>query len=180
VRRLLFVAAIPCVALAFAACGGGGDDDGGDDATPANGTPVGSLTPADTPPPTPESPIATPTRVAEDEPLLIVNFGATELLPTAADLAGMTQVEVIDMDGNDHSGVSLEALGQLVGAPAQGFVSLQGIRSDGIRYATVRFAIEEHAATTVLYVGESGNVEMGSSSIAPVSWVGAISAISFE
>jgi hypothetical protein len=178
---LLFVAAIPFVAITLAACGGGGDDDGpGDDTTPANGTPAGSLTPADTPTPTPESPIATPTRVADDEPLMIVNFGATELLPTAADLAGMAQVEVTDMDGNDHSGVTLEALGQLVGAPAQGFVSLQGIRSDGVRYATVRFAIEEHAATTVVYVGEGGNVEMGSSSIASVSWVGAISAVSFE
>jgi hypothetical protein len=177
---LLFVAAIPCVALALAACGGSGDDGPGDDTTPANGTPAGTLTPADAPTPTPESPIATPTRVADDEPLMIVNFGATEVLPTAADLAGLAQVEVTDMDGNDHTGVTLAELGQLVGAPAAGLVSLQGIRSDGIRFATVRFAIEDHAATTVVYVGESGNVQMGSSSIAPVSWVGAISAISFE
>jgi hypothetical protein len=170
------------LAAVLIACGGGGDDDatpnGGSSST--DGTPAGTLTPAESPTPTPESPLATPTRVADDEPVMAVNSGPMELFPTVAELGALPQTEVTGSDGNSYTGTTLAVLGEQVSAPAQGFVSIQGIRSDGIRYATVRFAIEEHAGTTVVFVGESGNVEMASSSIAAANWVGAISAISYQ
>jgi len=175
---MIFAAGAALVAVTLVACGGGDDDDDADNG--GDETPAGSLTPAESPTPSPESPLATPTRVADDEPVVAVNFGANEFFPTAAQLAELPETEITGSDGSSYTGVSVAALGEQVGAPGEGFVSLQGIRSDGIRFATVRFAIEEEGDSIVVFIGESGNVEMASANVPVANWVGAISAISYQ
>jgi hypothetical protein len=168
--------------VALVACGG--DDDSPDgtatsDVSSGDGTPAGTLTPDGTPTETPETPIATPTRVADTDPLMVVNYGATLLQPTAADLAALPQVEVEGLDGETYSGVTLNDLAAAVGAAADGFVEVQGIRSDGVRLTTVRYSLAESGADTVVFVGESGNVNVASASVPLANWLSAVQAIAY-
>ncbi len=172
----------PLLLLAVAGCGG--DDDGSDatatsDASSNNGTPAATLTPSESPTATPDEPIATPTRVADTDPLMVVNYGETVLQPTAADLAAMPQSEIEAADGETYTGVTLVDLAAAMGAPSDGYVEMRGIRSDGIRLVTLRYFLAESGTDTVVYVAESGNVDLVSASVPLSNWLTAIMAISY-
>lgn len=174
----------PLLLLTLAACGGDDDDSPADasatgDSSSNEGTPGATLTPAESPTVTPETPVATPTRVADDEPLMVVNYQATLLEPTAADLAALPQIQVTGIDGKTYSGVSFNDLAAAVGAPPEAFVEVRGIRSDGVRLTTLRYSLAENGADSVFYIAESGNVDLASASIDPVNWLAAIQAVGY-
>jgi hypothetical protein len=172
----------PLLLLAVAGCGG--DDDGTDatatsDASSNNGTPAATLTPSESPTATPEQPIATPTRVADTDPLMVVNYGETVLQPTAADVAAMPQTPITGIDGQTYTGVTLADLAAAMGAPSDGYVEMRGIRSDGKRLVTLRYSLTDNGTDTVVYVADSGNVDLVSASVPQSNWLTAIMAISY-
>lgn len=182
-RRLLFIPFVLAFILPLAAACGGDDDSSatgtGSPDTSGNSTPAATLTPAESPTATPEQALPTPTRVADDEPLLVITYGDQTVTPTAADLAAYQQSE-IEVDGQSYSGALLADIAGQMGAPAESTVYVEGIRSDGLRFATVRFALADVADGTVFYIGDSGHVNYASSAVAPAQWLMNVSAITFQ
>ena len=64
-------------------------------------------------------------------------------------------------------------------APAETTVSIEGIRTTGERYAIARFLLAEVAETSLLVLGEDGQVDFVSSSIEPALWMTAVNSVSF-
>lgn len=183
--RSFALAGVPLLLVGLAACGGDSDDEptatpaGAEDGTPTDSTPAGTLAPAESPTPTPETPLPTPTRVADTEPLMVVNFGETMIQPTAGDLAALDSIEITGTDGETYEGVSLAALAAEVSGQEAPNVEVRGIRSDGVRLATVTYSLTDSGEDTVIFVAESGNANLASASIPEANWLTAISSIAF-
>lgn len=175
---LLLFSALSLVALVgLAACGG--DDDGasnGDTGETPDAAENGA-TPPPTETPTPR-PIRTPTPVPSGEPVLLVVFEGAEYFPSEEQFRALPQA-TITADGTDYSGVTLGTIAVQVQAPAETTVSVEGIRADGERYAIARFLLSEVAETSLLVLGENGQVNLVSSSIEPAQWLTAVNSVSF-
>jgi hypothetical protein len=66
-----------------------------------------------------------------------------------------------------------------MGAPSDGYVEMRGIRSDGKRLVTLRYSLTDNGTDTVVYVADSGNVDLVSASVPQSNWLTAIMAISY-
>lgn len=181
--RFFLLLAAPLVALALVACGGDDDDassDGGDDASTsvAGASVTGEASADGTPTKTPESALPTPTPPAADEPVVSVVYQGSHYSPTAADLESLPQ-STISAGGNEYTGVTLSYIAAQVGAPADITVTIEGYRSDGLRYAIVRYPLAEVAEDTLVVFGQNGHLELVSASLPAEEWVTSISAISF-
>lgn len=179
-RRLLLAAA-PIALFALSACGGDSDD------TPANGdngdgTPAADTTPGEenTPQPTPtDGPMPTPTPLPDDAVVLQAVSAGQVYAPTRAEFAALPQIEITH-DGTSYSGVSFATLAAEVGAREGAIVTIEGTRSDNLRFGVIRFTIEELAETTVLTANEGGHLDLASTSIPPEQWLTTVTGVSFD
>lgn len=181
-RRLL---AAPLLALAAFSFACGGDSDG-DDADGPTSTPEGSPTATftaqpsaqATATPTPETVLPTPTPLAAGDPILSIAAGGTSLTPTASEFNAYPQTS-ITAAGTTYSGVTLEALAAEAGTTGA-FFEIEGVRSDGVRYAIARYALSEMGATSLLVLSDAGQVDFVSSSLDPSQWLTAVTAVTFS
>jgi len=182
--RSLRVIAPALLGLSFiiAACGGG--DDGTatptSRATTPDATASGSTaTPSVSPTATPENPLATPTPLPADLPLLQVAAGGQLYEPLTAEFNELPTV-TISVDGEEYTGVLLETLSLKVPADPQAIVNIEGIRSDGIRYGSIRFPLADIGSTTVFVIAENGHLDLISSSIPREQWLTSITSVAFQ
>ena len=178
-----FAPGLLAVALIAAGCGGGDDDR---EATPSNGTASPSASPGDatatpsvSPTATPEHPLATPTALPADLPLLQVAAGGQLYEPPAAEFNQLPTV-TITIDGEEYTGVLLETLSLKVTADPQAIVNIEGIRSDGIRYGSIRFPLPDIGSTTILVIAENGHLDLISSSIPRGQWLTSVTSVAFQ
>jgi hypothetical protein len=183
-RRFL-LAALPLVLFVGAACG---DDDGdGDGGEQADGeTPT--LSPADAvatsdasnqQPQAPDKPLPSPTPVPDGSPLLQVVVAGNPYTPTRAEFADLPKTS-IDAGGNKYEGVTLAALAEQAGAAAESVVTIQGTRSDNLRFGAIRFPLAEIGASTVLVMDESGHLLLASTSVPQDQWLKDITGIAMN
>ena len=173
-RRFLLAAA-PFAILLGAACGDGEDkpEDGAD-------TPDATLTQdSNQQPQVADSKMATPTPIADTDPVLQVVAMGQAYTPTRGEFAALPKVK-IDAGGKSYEGVTLAALAEKAGAPQAGFITIQGTRSDNLRFGAVRFPLGEVATNTVLVVDESGHVLFASTSVPQEQWLKDISGIALN
>jgi hypothetical protein len=174
------------LALLLGACGGDddGSPDGGDDGAAATPT----LSPMDAQrtavsahdqPQVPDTPLAKPTPVPDDTPVIQVVAGETRYTPTAAEFAGLPTTE-IQADGNTVEGVTIAALASQVSGSPDAVVTIQGTRVDNLRLGAVRFGLSEIAEDTVLIMDEDGHLALASSSIPADQWLTTITGIAFN
>lgn len=171
---------LPLIAVAFAllatACGGG-DDAGSASTTVPAGSPGAGATAQATATPTPERPLATPTPLRDGDPVVSIVAGGNATIPTAAQFRAWPQT-TITANGQQYTGVTLADLAAAVGATGS-YVELEGIRSDGIRYAIARHAVAELGRTSLVVLTRTGQLDFVSSSLPPGQWMTAVTAISF-
>lgn len=174
--RRFFAASLLALAGAFAACGGG--DDGDATASPSGSSSVtnGGVATA-TATPTPESVLATPTPLNDGDPLLSIVAGGTSLAPTASDFGGYPQTS-LTANGTSYTGVTLADLAEVTGATGA-FFEIEGVRSDGVRYAIARHATAELGDSSLLVVTSTGQVDFVSTGLDPSQWMTAVSAVTF-
>jgi hypothetical protein len=170
--------------VVLAACGGGDDDD----STPANSSPTpsqtatggdGTATASVSPTATPESQLPTPTPLADDIPILQVAAGGQLYEPLTADFESLPQ-ETIDVGGQDYTGVLIDTLALKVPADPQSVVTIEGTRSDGLRFGVIRFPLDDIGSTTVLMLAENGHLDLISSSIPRDQWLTSVTSVAFE
>jgi hypothetical protein len=180
-KRLLAAVAVLLLPAAFVACGD--EDDAADGATSpeTNGSPSADSSPGaaftPTPTPRPETALATPTPIPEGSPLVSIVAGGTALAPTASDFTAWPQTTV-SVDGTEYTGVTLSAVAEAAGASGAYF-EIEGVRSDGVRYAIARHPLADLGDTSLLVLTDSGQLNFVSSSLDPAQWMSAVSAISF-
>jgi hypothetical protein len=173
-RRILLAAA-PLAILLGAACGDG--EDKPDDATTS---PEAVLTQdSNEQPQVPDTAMPTPTPLADADPVLQVVAMGQAYTPTRGDFGGLAKTK-IDAGGKSYEGVTLAALAEKAGAPQAGFVTIQGTRSDNLRFGAVRFAMSEIGTNTVLLLDESGHVSFASAGVPPEQWLKDISGIALN
>ncbi len=173
-RRFLLAAA-PFAILLGAACGDGEDkpDDG-------ENTPEAALTQdSNQQPQVADQAMPTPTPLADTDPVLQVVAMGQAYTPTKGDFTALPKVS-IDAGGKSYEGVSLAALAEKAGAPAAGFVTIQGTRADNLRFGAVRFPLAEVGTNTVLILDETGHVLFASSSVPQEQWLKDISGIALN
>lgn len=179
-RRLLLAAA-PLAIFALSACGGDSDNtpdngDNGDGTPAADTTPGGDTTPQPTPT---DSPMPTPTPLSDDAVLLQVVSAGEVYAPTRAEFAALPQSEITH-DGTSYSGVNFATIAAEVGAREGAIVTIEGTRSDNLRFGVIRFSIDELGETTVLTAAEGGHLDLASTSIPPEQWLKTVTGISFD
>jgi len=179
-RRLLAAPLLALAAFTFA-CGGGGDDADGPTSTP-EGSPTATFTAQPTSQatatPTPETALPTATPLAAGDTILSIVAGGTSLTPTASEFNAYPQTS-ITAAGTTYSGVTLEALAAEAGTTGA-FFEIEGVRSDGVRYAIVRYALAEMGGTSLLVLSDAGRVDFVSSSLDPSQWLTAVTAVTFS
>jgi hypothetical protein len=184
-RRLSFAAAPLALALLLGACGGddGGSPGGGEDPT---ATPT--LSPIDAQrtavaaqdqPQVPDTPLAKPTPVPDDTPVVQVVAGETRYTPTRAEFAALPTTE-IQADGKTVKGVTIAMLASQVGAGAGTVVTIQGTRVDNLRLGAIRFALSEVAENTVVTLDEEGHLALASSFIPADQWLNTLTGVAFN
>ncbi len=156
-------------ALAAMACG----DDAAQPAT--TGTPTAPAPPT----PTIEPALPTPTPAGDTASALIVVSSKGNFRPTVAEFRQLPQVDITA--NGPQKGVSIAALAAKVGVtPTSGFVTIQGVRSDGKRSGIVRYPVADVASTTILVLDNSGHLNLVSSTIPAAEWLTAVESVAFS
>lgn len=179
-RLRLAAAILLLVPIAAAACGG--DDDAPADATP-------TITDADArrtevaqgleQPVPPDKPLPSPTPLPEDVPIVQIVSGGQQFAPTRAAFADLPTTS-ISVGGQQYTGVTIAELGRRVAAREAGTVTIQGTRTDNLRYGAIRYPLAEIASDTVLYLDESGYLRLASASIPKEQWLHTIVGIAID
>jgi len=168
-RVSLFLAAL--FAFAAVACG--------DDTTNPAATTTGTAASPALPTPTVEPLLPTPTPASDTASALIVVSSKGNFHPTVAEFRQLPQVDITAK--GPQKGVSIAALAAKVGVtPTSGFVTIQGIRSDGKRGGVVRYAVADIASTTVLVLDDKGHLNLVSSTIPEAEWLTAVESVAFS
>jgi hypothetical protein len=168
-RVFLFLSAL--FAFAPVACGDG-------TSKPAATSTAADASPA-LPTPTVEPPLPTPTPAADTASAVIVVSSKGNFRPTVAEFRQLPQVDVTA--NGPQKGVSIAALAAKVGVtPTSGFVTIQGIRSDGKRAGIVRYAVADVASSTILVLDDKGHLNLVSSTIPPAEWLTAVESVAFS
>jgi len=176
-RRLL-LAAVPITVLAFGvACGDGGDSP---DETPtgAAGEATATLEP-DQQPQVPDKPLPSPTPIPDDVPVVQVVSAAKLFAPLRSEFAALPKTK-ISAGGKDYEGVTLAVLAEQAAAGADTVATIQGTRTDNLRFGAIRFPLSEIAGSTVLVLDDSGHVLLASSAIPPEQWLKDITGIALN
>jgi hypothetical protein len=105
---------------------------------------------------------------------------AGELYEPLTDDFNQLPQETITVDGEKYTGVLLDTLALKVPADPQSVATLEGVRSDGRRYASIRFPLADIGSTTVLVIAENGHVDLVSSSIPRDQWLISVTSIAFQ
>lgn len=138
-------------------------------------TPTAS--PASGPTATPEPPLPTPTSLAQNEPVLSIVGGGETLQPTGLEFRAWAET-TIEAGGASYTGVTLAEIAEDLGVSG-GFVEVEGVRSDGARYAIGRFALDEVADTSILVISRTGHVDFVSSTLDSSQWLTFVTAVTF-
>ncbi len=165
-RRRLVLSAFPILLLAASACGG--DDDA--ESTPE---PTVESTPTlqtNEQPKVPDTPIAEPSPVPSDVPVIQVAVKGTQYAPLQPEFAALPKT-TITANGKSYEGVLLSALAEKAGAAPSAIATIQGTRVDNLRLGVIRFTLDEIGATTVLVMGDSGHILLASSTVPPEQWL---------
>lgn len=181
--RLRIAAALLLLApAALAACGGSDSDDADAAATETDAGAEATGTPRNVgldQPVAPDRPLPSPTPLPDDAPIIQVVAGASTFTPTRAEFADLPTV-TITADGRQYTGVTLAELARRVSAPAEAVVTIQGTRSDNLRYGAVRYALAEVGAATVVFIDESGYARFASAAIPAEQWLHTLAGIAFQ
>jgi hypothetical protein len=182
-RRLSYALAPFALALVLGACGGDDDDSNGDEpaATPtlsAMDAQRATITAQDQPT-VPDTPIARPTPLPDDVPVVQVVGAGKTYLPLRSEFESLPMTE-ITANGKKVKGVSLAEIARKVDAPATSVVTIQGTRADNLRLGAIRFNLAEVAENTVLVLDDEGHVSVVSSFIPPEQWLTTITGIALN
>jgi hypothetical protein len=185
-RRWTFAAApLALAALLSAACGG--DDEAGQ-ATGDDAAATPTLSAADAQrtavaaqdqPQVPDTPLAKPTPVPSDAPVVQVVAGQARFAPTKAEFEALPTAE-IQANGKTVKGVTIATLASRAGAGAGAVVTIQGTRADNLRLGAVRFALSEIGENTVVTMDDEGHLALASSFIPPEQWLNTLTGIAFN
>lgn len=166
--RRLFLTAVPLAILfGAAACGDGDDKAGSTEDSTGESTATASVNEQ---PQVPDTPIAAPSSIPDDLPVVQVASGGKQYSPLRSEFAALPKVS-ISANGKSYEGVALATLAAQVGARAEAAVTIQGTRLDNLRLGAIRFALPEIGATTVLVMGEGGHLLLASTSVPPEQWL---------
>jgi hypothetical protein len=167
-KRFVFVA-VPLAILAFSACGGG-DDDGADDDATTTATDATPTLQIDEQPQVPDTPVAAPSPIPDDVPVIQVSASGKPYTPLRSEFAALPK-STISAGGKTYEGVSLAALANAAGAKPDSLVTIQGTRSDNLRLGAIRFPLAEIGETTVLVMGDNGHILLASSTVPVDQWL---------
>ena len=171
------LAAIPAVFL-LSACGGGSDKGGttpGASAQPATPTTVAGQQPT-----AEDRPLPTPTPVPEDGiAVQVAGVSGAPYAPKLSELKALPTAE-ISFEGKSYKGISLATLLAKVNAPETATVTVDGTRPDGKRQGAVRFALKDIGDSTVLVLGNNGELNVASTSIPKDQWLIWVTGISIR
>jgi hypothetical protein len=178
-----FLLAAPAAFLLFAACGGDDNTNPGDGAGPtatltsAERTKV-ALTPV-TLPTVKDQPLPTPVKLGADDAVVSVVAGREKYQPKTSDFSALPTTE-ITVGGTTYKGVTLAALAEKVKAASGANVTIEGTRSDRVRFGTIRFPSADIAATTVLVPDDTGHLSLYSTTVPQDQWLVLVTGISFN
>lgn len=168
------LAAVPAVLL-LSACGG---DSNKTTATPEPGPTLTAAQQRQTQtakslaqPTAEDKPLPTPAPVPEDGVAVqVAGASGTPYAPKLSEFRALPTSE-IKVDGQSYKGVTLSALLAKVNAANTAVVTLDGTRSDGKRQGAVRFPLADIGESTVLVLGNGGELNVASTSIPKDQWL---------
>lgn len=174
-RRRIVLSAVPIMLLAFSACG---------DGDPAVSTPEPTVESTPTlqsneQPHVPDTPIAEPSPVPSDVPVIQVVANGKQYAPLQPEFAALPKM-TITANGKRYEGVSLAALAGQAGAAPTATATIQGTRTDNLRLGAIRFGLDEIGATTVLVMSDTGHILLASSTVPPDQWLKDVTGIGFQ
>jgi len=151
----------------------------GDDTTKPTATNAPAGASLASPSPTVEPLLPTPTPASDTAPALMVVSSKGNFLPTVAEFRQLPQIDITAK--GPQKGVSIATLAAKVNVtPTAGFVTIQGIRSDGKRGGVVRYAVADIASTTILVLDDKGHLNLVSSTIPEAEWLTAVESVAFS
>lgn len=168
------LAAVPAVLL-LSACGG---DSNKTAATPEPGPTLTAAQQRQTQtanslaqPTAEDKPLATPVPVPENGVAVqVAGASGAPYAPKLSEFKALPTSE-IKVDGQSYKGVTLSALLAKVNAANTAVVTLDGTRSDGKRQGAVRFPLADIGESTVLVLGNGGELNVASTSIPKDQWL---------
>ncbi|MGE0601791.1 MAG: hypothetical protein AB7J35_19780 [Dehalococcoidia bacterium] len=174
-RRRIVLSMVPLVLLAVSACGG--DDDAAN--TPEATVETTPTLQSNEQPQVPDTPIAEPSPVPSDVPVIQVAAKGTQYAPLQPEFAALPKTS-ITANGKSYEGVLLSALAEKAGASATAVATIQGTRMDNLRLGAIRFGLDEIGSNTVLVMSESGHILLASTSVPPEQWLKDVTGIGFS
>jgi len=116
--------------------------------------------------------------LAQNQPVLSIVGGGEALQPTGLEFRAWAET-TIEAGGASYTGVTLAEIAHDLGVSG-GFVEVEGMRSDGTRYAIGRFALDEIADTSILVISRTGHVDFVSSTLDSSQWLTFVTAVTFS